>query len=151
MPVIIIGADTTLGPAITDALAGRSGEVRAFVTDVEVIDELRSLGVKTAVGDISDGSHVGGAALNAFAAVLIAEAATDGRERAFAHNPASVFDQWADGLRDAGVTRAIWVDDTPIPTAIATAVREYASVPVADRDPTEIAAEVAQLDEAASL
>ena len=55
------------------------------------------------------------------------------------------------GLRDAGVTRAIWVDDTPIPTTIATAVREHAAVTVSDRTPEEVAAEVARLDEAASL
>ncbi len=148
---MIIGADTTLGPAIVDALAGRDGEVRAFVSATEAIDGLRSRGVKTAVGDISDGTHIGGAALHAFAAVIIAEAASDDRERAFAADPAAVFDQWADGLRDAGVTRAIWVADTPIPTAIATAVREHASVVITDRDPNDIAAEVARLDEAATL
>ena len=151
MPVIIVGADTTLGPAIVDALTGRAGEVRAFVTAVETIDELRSRGVKTAAGDISDGTHVGGAALNAFAAVLIAEAARDERERAFAADPESVYHQWADGLRDAGVTRAIWVDDTPTPATIAGAVREHANVTVSGRTPAEIAAEVAHLDEAARL
>jgi putative NADH-flavin reductase len=151
VPVIIIGADTTPGPAIVDALTERDGEVRAFVTAIETIDELRSKGVKTAAGDISDGTHVGGAALNAFAAVIVAEAAFDDRERAFAADPKSVYTQWADGLRDAGVTRAIWVDDAPIPTAIATAVREHASVGVSGRSPEEIAAEVARLDEAGSL
>ena len=148
---MIIGADTTLGPAIVDALANRDGEVRAFISAVEAIDELRSKGVKTAVGDISDGTHVGGAALHAFAAVILAEAASDDRERAFAADPAAVYDQWADGLRDAGVTRAIWVADVPIPTALATAVREHASVAVTGRNPADIAAEVARLDEAATL
>ena len=42
MPVIIVGADSTLGPAIIEALATRDGEIRAFVSDVEVLDELRA-------------------------------------------------------------------------------------------------------------
>jgi putative NADH-flavin reductase len=151
VPVIIIGADTPLGPAVLDALAGRDGEVRAFIGTIELLDELRARGVKTALGDVSDGTHVAGAALNAFAAVLLADAATDDRERSFADTPMAVYDQWADGLGDAGVTRVIWVGDQPIPEAIAAAAREHASVVTGDRDPAEIAAEVARLDEVADL
>ena len=110
MPVMIIGADTTLGPAIVDALAVRGGEVRAFVSTVEVVDALRAKRVKTALGDISDGTHVGGAALTAFVAVVIAEAASDDRERAFAaaSKPAAE-DQHGPGQTDQ---RA---DDMPSP------------------------------------
>ena len=151
MPVIIIGADTALGPVVLDALAERDGEVRAFVSATELLDELRSRGVKAAYGDISDGSHVGGAALNAFGAVLLSAAATDERERAFASTPEAVHAQWADALRDAQVTRAIWVGEDPIPKVIADAVKEHASVSATGRDPHEIAAEVARLDEAAVL
>lgn len=151
MPVLIVGADSPFGSAIVDALASRNGEVRAFVSTAEVLDRLRTRGIKTALGDVSDGSHVGGAALNAFAAVLIAQAATDARERSFATTPEAVYDQWADGLKDAAVTRVIWVGETPIPEAIADVVQESASVSVQARDVHDVAAEVARLDEAAVL
>jgi hypothetical protein len=151
VPVLIIGADTPLGPLVVEALSGRDGEVRAFVATPELLDDLRARGVKTALGDVSDGTHIAGAALHAFAAVLLAEAAVDDRERSFADTPEAVYAQWADGLRDAGVTRAIWVADTPIPEAIAAAVRESATVMIGDRDPSEVAAEVARLDEVADL
>jgi putative NADH-flavin reductase len=151
VPVIIIGADTPLGPVVLDALAGRGGEVRAFIGTVEMLDELRARGVKTALGDVSDGTHIAGAALHAFAAVLLADAATDERERSFAATPEDVYDQWADGLSDAGVTRAIWVADRPIPEAIAAAVAEHASVVTGERDLADIAADVARFDETAEL
>ena len=106
MPVIVIGADTPLGRATMEELLPRSSEVRAFVTSPEAAASLRSRGVKVALGDVSDGSHVGGAALNAYCAVLIAEAAADDRERAFADNPESVISTWVDGLNDAAITRA---------------------------------------------
>jgi hypothetical protein len=108
MPVIVIGADTPQGAAILPALQPASGEVRLFVSDPEVGAALRRHG-KVAVGDISDGSHVGGAALGAFCAVAIACAASDRRERSFADTPAAVFAQWADGLQDAGISRVIFV------------------------------------------
>jgi len=151
VPVIIVGADSPVGLAIVDAVAGRSGEVRAFVSAVEMLDQLRGRGIKAAFGDVSDGSHVGGAALNAFAAVLVAEAATDDRERSFAATPEAVHAQWADGLGDAGVTRVIWVSDDPIPGVIEASVREAAQVAMAGRPADEIAAEVARLDEAAEI
>lgn len=152
MPVIVIGADTAIGNAVVRALSGRSGEVRAFVSTPEVLDDLRARGVKAALGDVSDGSHVGGAALNAFAAVLVAEAACDERERAFADDAPSVHAQWAAGLADAGVTRAIWVGAEPIPQIIAAAVRESVSVVVDEDGDLATAAEaVARYDEAAHL
>lgn len=108
MPVILIGADTPEGAAILPALQPASGEVRLFVSDPDIGGGLRSHG-KVAVGDVSDGSHVGGAAIGAFCAVAIARAASDHRERSFADTPAAVFGQWADGLREAGIGRVIFV------------------------------------------
>ena len=152
MPVIVIGADTTVGDAIVDALIGRAGEVRAFVTDAAAAERLKQRGVKVAIGDVSDASHIGGAGLNSFSAVLVAEASHDGRERSFAPNPDAVVAAWAEGLRDAGITRAIWLDDERArPDAVAAAVAEFARVAVTDRDPARVAADVARLDELAAL
>ncbi len=152
MPVLVIGADTVLGEAVIDALVGRPGEVRAFVTDAGIGERLRGRGVKVAVGDVSDASHVGGAGLNSFSAVLVAVAAVDERERSFAPDPAAVAAAWADGLRDAGVTRAIWLEHPAAsPEAVAAAVTEFVSVATAGRDPVEVASDVARYDEAASL
>jgi putative NADH-flavin reductase len=148
MPVIVVGADTSHGNAVVRALMHRSGEVRVFVTAQARADEFRTAGVKVALGDVSDASHVGGAALNAFSAVLIGEAAADGRERAFAGDPVEVASAWAQAVAEAGVTRVIWVSDDPVPRPIAAAAREVANVVVAGRTPEEIAAEVAALDDA---
>ena len=71
--MIVIGADTPEGAVIIPALQPASGEIRLFVSDAARGIRLRSHG-KVAVGDVSDGSHVGGAALNAFCAVAIASA-----------------------------------------------------------------------------
>lgn len=152
MPVIVIGADTTLGPAIIEALLPRAGELRAFVTDVTTALRLKDLGVKVAVGDVSDASHVGGAALNTFCAVVLPEAAYDDRERAFASSATDVIAGWAEGLRDAGVTRAIYVaqpsgDDS----AIRAVVQEFALVDPTGAASSDIAAEVARLDDAATI
>ena len=110
MPVIVIGADTELGAAIVAALSPRSSGLRVFVTDPDIGETFRGQ-AKVAVGDVSDGSHVGGAAMGAFCAVVVAEAASDLRERAFADTPDAVFEQWADGLGDAGIARIIVVGD----------------------------------------
>lgn len=127
MPVIVVGADTDLGAKVVTALLGRQGEVRAFISDPDAGEVMRKVGVKVAIGDVSDGSHIASAALNCFAAVLDPEAATDGRERAFAVTVDTVFAAWAEALRDAAVRRAIWLGDE-VPTAIARAVRESAAV-----------------------
>ena len=66
MPVIVIGADTPTGHAVVDALLPRRGEVRAFVSDPTEAAALKERGVKVAVGDVSDGSHIGGAATQGF-------------------------------------------------------------------------------------
>ena len=95
MPVIVIGADTPTGEAVLDALLPRDGEVRAFVTDVAYGTALKDRGVKVAIGDVSDGSHVGGAAMRAFCAIAAVEAAHDERERSFAKTPDAVVAAWA--------------------------------------------------------
>lgn len=152
MPVLVIGADTVLGEAVIDALAGRGGEIRAFVTNVDAADRFRRRGVKVAVGDVSDASHIGGAGLNTYSAVLVAQATSDDRERSFAAEPEAVAAAWADGLREAGVTRAIWLEHGAAPSAaVAAAVAEFVSVATDDRSPADIAADVARYDEAGTL
>ncbi len=151
MPTIIVGADTPLGEATIDAFLPRPSEVRAFVTSTDAATELRSRGVKVALGDVSDGSHVGGAALNAFCAVLIGQAATDERERSFAVDRDSVLEAWADGLVDAGVNRVILVDDEPPPEQLAAMNAEFAQVLTTGRDPAAIAQEITALEDAAHL
>ncbi len=149
MPVIVIGADTVIGRAAVDALLPGAAELRAFVSDPAVIDALKARGVKVAVGDVSDGSHVGGAATRAFCAVLVGEAAGDDRERSFAANPEAVVAAWADGLHDAGVHRVIWVDGGEVTEAealLAGSAAELAVVDAAGRTPEDVAAEIARLE-----
>lgn len=153
MPVIVIGADTDLGPAVVDGLLPRDGEIRVFVTDDAAADAYRTLGVKVAIGDVSDGSHVGGAALNAFSAVLMAAATVDDRLRSFAEDAEEVMDAWAEGLEDAGVRRAIFVATGQIPNpseALAAATPEFV-VLVPDPDPAGTADRIAELDDAPAL
>lgn len=111
MPVIIVGADTAMGRSIVATLMEPDREVRAFVTDIGVAEELRSEGVKVALGDVSDQSHVSAACTRCFSAVLVTEAANDGRERSFAKTPADVLHGWVDAVREAAVTRVIWVGE----------------------------------------
>lgn len=154
MPVLVVGADTALGSAITAALDGRAGERRAFVSDPTTAEVLRTRSWKTAVGDVSDGSHVGGAALGAFTVVLVAEALFDGRERAFAASPEAAVSAWAEAVTEAGASRVIWVDDARLPRAadrFRAEDREVATVTVAGRPMDAIGAEVARLDDLASL
>jgi NAD(P)H dehydrogenase (quinone) len=151
VPVIVLGADTELGRSVVAALLPRAGEVRAFVTDPESADSLRAQGVKVAVGDVSDGSHVGGAALGAFSAVLLAVSAEDDRERSFADTPAAVAAAWADGLGDAGVRRVIWVGDGDLPPPLHHPSWESAVVPTNERNAGEVAADVAALDAAETI
>lgn len=117
MPVIVIGADTPTGKAVVEGLVEPGREVRAFVTDVFGAEALKELGVKVAIGDVSDHTHVEAAAWRCFSAVLVGEAATDSRERAFAPDPESVYRSWARGISAAGVTRAIWIIDDAIPVS----------------------------------
>jgi putative NADH-flavin reductase len=153
MPVIVIGADTRHGLPVVDALLPREGEVRVFVTDEAAARDFRARGVKVAIGDVSDGSHVGGAALNAFCAVLLADAADDDRIRSFAANPETVMDAWAEGIEDAGVRRVIFVPggtvEEPSPT-LAASSSEFVAVS-SSADGSIVATKVAELEDAASV
>lgn len=152
MPVLVIGADTKVGEAVVRSLARRDGELRAFITDPTAADSLRALGVKVAIGDVSDASHISGAALRAFAAVIIAECGRDDRERAFAASPAELNRGWAEGLAEAGVQRIIWVGPVSEPPGpLQDAAPELVAIDTSGRVPDDIAAEVARADDAASL
>ncbi|WKZ83379.1 MAG: NAD(P)H-binding protein [Acidimicrobiia bacterium] len=148
MPTIVIGADTPVGVATIEAIRPRTIELRAFVSTQEAAAGLRTGGVIAAVGDVSDGSHVAGAAFGAFCAVLVNAAATDGRETHFAP-PDDVVAVWLKAMVDAGVTRVILVSDTPVD--VPPAIPESAVVATAGRLPEEVAEVVAFLEDAAAL
>jgi putative NADH-flavin reductase len=145
MPVIVVGADTREGRAVVQAMMEPGREVRAFVTDVDVATELRRAGVKVALGDVSDDSHVQGASMNCFTAVLVAEAAHDHRERSFASTEADVLQGWANAVASSGVTRVIWICDGDVPP-----VDAKESKRVSPSHPN-LVAEVVALDNARSL
>ena len=145
MPVIVVGADTNNGLAILDAIAEPDREVRAFVSDEIRGAALKKKGVKVAVGDVSDESHVEGAATQCFTAVLIAEAAQDDRERSFAANELEVLEGWATAVATSGVRRVIWVHDGATPE---TRVSESAKVDPGDPD---LVQKVIDLDEAQTI
>jgi hypothetical protein len=145
MPLIVVGADTSSGNSILERLDPSVREVRLFVSDDVTGLEMRDLGFKVATGDVSDESHVEAAALRCFSAVLIAEAATDERERAFASTAAEVLEGWARAIASSEVTRVIWVTEGEFPE---TKAREVTSV-----DPSKpgFAEDVIALDEAHSI
>ena len=145
MPVIVVGGDTDAGLAIINEMVEPGREVRAFVTDEIQGANLKKLGVKVAVGDVSDDSHVEGAASNCFTAVLIGKAATDERERSFATSVSEVLEGWATAVSSSGVRRVIWVHAGETPTA---QVSESARVDPADPD---LVQKVVDLDEAQTL
>ena len=151
MPVIVVGADTPLGAAAINALGGRAGEVRAFVTDPAVAERLRSAGVKTAIGDVSDDSHLEGAALGCFCAVVSPEAAFDERERSFTPGPEATLQSWSDALVAAKVQRVIWLTDSRAPAPDGGRFPEFALVETAGRSSEEVGVEVARLDDLADL
>lgn len=145
MPLIVVGADTRAGHAILEPHDPRRREVRVFVTDESVGNELRSRGFKVAVGDVSDESHVEAASTRCFSAVLIAQAATDSREKSFAGGRDQVLDGWANAVANSKVKRVIWVTaDEPPATNVA-------EVAVVSPDSPDLAREVADLDEVSSL
>ena len=150
MPVIIVGADTPVGDAIVDALLPNAVEVRTFITDENRTDEFKRRGTKVATGDVSDASHIEGAATRCFCAILIVVAATDGRERSFATDAAEVTKGWAEAIRASGVQRAIWVGPADLLEGLPPSVDEVTTVEVGN-DLTAVAAEVASLEEAAQL
>lgn len=154
MPVVVIGADTPLGHSIIQALLARRGQVRALVSDPEAAARFKELGVKVAVGDLSDASLVQLVSREAFSAVLVAEAAFDGRELAFAADPAALAAAWEEGLNRAGVRRAIWVQDQRaegLEREIGAGLPEAATVKTQGRAPAEVADEVAALDDLTEL
>ena len=147
MPVIVIGADTSAGLHIVERLTAPEREVRAFVSSADVGDRLRQRGIKVALGDISDESHVAAACTNCFSAVLVTEAVTDGRELSFAKTPQQVLAAWAASIKQARVRRAIWVGSDAPPTG---AAPEEVFVSVGS-DMSLLAEQVAALDEAAVI
>ncbi|MGH8944424.1 MAG: NAD(P)H-binding protein [Acidimicrobiia bacterium] len=145
MPVIVVGADTPKGRAVVEGLVEPGREVRAFVSDPIVGAELREMGVKVALGDVSDDSHIQGACSNCFTAVLISEAARDQRERSFAANERQVLEGWAAAAAASGVIRVIWVHDGELPPV---RVREVRTV---SPEHPDLVREVAALDDARFL
>lgn len=114
--MIVVGADTPLGSTIVDALLEPDREVRAFVSDPAVAAKLKRKGVKVALGDVSDPSHIEGSCLNSFSVVFVTEAAVDDRERAFASDRETILRGWAEAAADAGVHRVLWVaSGAPVP------------------------------------
>ncbi|MGD2051470.1 MAG: NAD(P)H-binding protein [Acidimicrobiia bacterium] len=150
MPIIVIGADTATGAAVATALVDQAAELRLFVTDPTAVAGLPAT-VRVAVGDVSDGTHIGAAAHDAFCAVVIEEAAGDDRPMAFATDPAAVLAQWVDGLSDAGVHRCIWVGAPGTADRFRGVAPELAVVDPRGRALEEVAAEVAAIDEAGRL
>ena len=148
MPVLVVGADTEVGRAAVAALAPNASEIRAFVTDPSTADELKGHGAAVAVGDVSDASHLAGAALGAFSAVLVTEAAADGRERSFADSPTEVYDAWVEAMRDAGIRRIIWVGGEP-PSELETVDAELAVI--ADTEAGNAVERIVALDDAADI
>jgi nucleoside-diphosphate-sugar epimerase len=145
MPVIVVGADTPQGRAVVGGLVEPGREVRAFVSDPIVGAELRDMGVKVALGDVSDDSHIQGACTNCFTAVLVTEAARDGRERSFASSEAQVLDGWRGAVEASGITRVIWVHDGETPPV---QVKESRTISPGHPD---LVSEVAALDDARAL
>ena len=146
MPVMVVGADHPLGEVIARKLAAPDREVRAFISSVDSHGPLRSLGIKVAIGDLSDEGHVQAAATSCFTVVFVESALGDGRELAFAA-PEAAAKGWAKAAKAAGVKRVIWVGDM----APAVIGPEVAAVAVENRSREEIADEVAFLDDLAQL
>jgi len=146
MPVIVVGADHPLGEVIARKLAAPDREVRAFVSSADAHGPLRSLGIKVALGDLSDESHVEAAATSCFTAVFVEPALGDGRELAFAA-PDAAARGWANAATGAHVQRVIWVGSNAPPIK----GTQMAAVAVESRSPDEIAEEVAMLDDLAQL
>jgi len=144
MPVIVIGGDTPLGTTVLEALVSHDRDVRVFVTDPVIGTRFRDAGVRVAVGDVSDGSHVSGAAAGCFSAVLVTDATADRRERSFAADADEVLEIWAAATVEAGVQRAIWVGRRPKGAA---KTPETALIEIDGRSPPDIAAEISDLDD----
>lgn len=142
MPVIVVGADTAPGRAVVDALADPRREIRVFVSDEDDAAAYRERGIKVALGDVSDESHIEAASGMCFTAVLVTEAAVDGRVRSFAEDAQGVLEAWARAVASARVRRVIWISDAEPPS---TDAPEVATVNLYDSD---LAGRVAALDDA---
>lgn len=150
MPVIIIGADSAIGHALIPALRPDASELRLFASDAAAVAEYRDF-AKVAIGDISDGTHIGGAAIGAFCAVVIATAAHDERDRYFAPTTGALFAQWADGLADAGVQRVIVIgtgNEIPDPDPLRTIVDDYHHAETSGRELPAVINEVLAIEKA---
>lgn len=146
MPLIVVGADTEAGEAILRRIGDRpEREVRVFVSDEATALDLRNRGFKVALGDLSDSGHIEAAATRCFSAVLIAEAAIDGREVSFARDSDEVLRGWAEAVGRSKVSRVIWVGGEPQPD---TSVPEVVSV---DPRHPDLAERVVALDDAHSV
>lgn len=145
MPLIVVGADTPAGETLLSRFDRPEREIRVFVSDEATGLEMKQRGFKVATGDVSDESHVEAAAFRCFSAVLIAEAASDRRDRSFASSPEDVLQGWARAVSNSAVARVIWVTDVEPPP---TTVPETARV-----DPSDpgFAETVLALDEAHSI
>lgn len=148
MPVMVLGADTPLGEAILAALVAPDREVRAFVSDPGAAARFKEWGVKVALGDLSDLSHVEAACSNCFSVVAVTSALTDGRSLAFGADPRQLASGWARAVTAAGIHRLIWVgDDLLVGEA---AVPEQAVVDTS-AEGGSVVERVVALDDAASL
>jgi hypothetical protein len=146
MPLLVVGADHAIGEAIVRQTVAPEREVRAFVTDPARGNELKALGAKVATGDLSDEGHIAAAATRCFAIAFVLDAIVDGRELSFAEQKA-VPGLWAAAAKASGVRRVIWVGpEGPDLNGV-----EVATVDVGDRDPSEVAAEVAAIEDRAVL
>jgi len=145
MPMIVVGADTTAGRALLEALDATAREIRVFVTDEGRALELKEAGFKVATGDVSDDSHIEAAATRCFSAVLISEAAHDARERSFADTAAEVLAGWANAASNSEVRRVIWVTDGDYPET------DVSEVAVVDPSDTGFVRTIVDLDEADTL
>ena len=146
MPLLVVGADHPIGEAIVRQTLAPGREVRAFVTDPAQGARLKKLGAKVAIGDLSDEGHIAAAATRCFAVAFVLDALTDGREVSFAE-PGEIPALWAAAAEAAGVTRVMWVGSEGPDVRVA----EVAVVSVSDREPGDIAVEVADLDDRAVL
>lgn len=144
--MIVVGADTERGRRITERFLDPDREVRAFVTDPDVAEDLRGGGAKVALGDVSDDSHLAGACLNCFSVVLVSDAARDERPRAFARTPDKVLQAWAKAVSSASVRRVIWVLSGDAAPEVAAD-----EVAVVDGDDPDVVEAVFRLDEARQL
>lgn len=140
-----------MGEAVVSAIIPVAAEVRAFISEEGWAAGLKAQGVKVALGDLSDTSHVEAAALFCFCAVLVTDAALDGRELGFADGAGTVWEGWADAIRNAGVHRTIWVSTEHGFNRGSDSRATPEVAVVADTDIARAAARVARLEEAQTL